>query len=145
MSDKFASKQRSAGVDIDLQRQRDEAFFEDWTAWDSLDDLPMPDKRHGYFLQWPSNHHRFFCILRKYVDWIGGPAFEVALPPNDPIHRRIKDVPGLRQHPGLLGSKRSMYMRMGSTFFVPAEHWRELREALPAIKAATVKWARTPR
>ena len=86
-------------IDIALQRRRDEAFFEDWSEWASLDDLPEPDKRRGYFLQQPDNHHRFACRLLRNVNWIGGPAFEVSLPGDDRIYRLIKRVPGIRQHP----------------------------------------------
>lgn len=132
-------------TDIALQRRRDEAFFEDWSEWDSLDDLPMPDKGRGRYVRRPDNHHRYYCRLNSTVNWMGGPAFEIAIPGDNRIYLLLKAVPGIRRHPGLNGTNQFAFHRMQSTYFTPAESWRELRAALPAIKAATIKWVHTPR
>lgn len=126
--------------DIDLQRRRDGAFFEDWSAWASLDDLPPPDKPAGRYIQWPARHNRYWCVLRSRVDWIGGPAFELSLPSSSRIASMARRLPGARQHPALLGAHRTAFARLGETWFVPAEHWVALKIALPSIKQAVKSW-----
>lgn len=128
-------------MNTETQRRRDAAFFEDWSAWGSLDDLPPPDRQAGHFLQWPSKHNRYWCMLRSHVDWLGGAAFELSLPPDHPTCLMVAKLPGARQHPALLGRNRHAYRKLDSTYFVPAENWQAVRSALPAIKAAVVKWA----
>lgn len=122
----------------DIQRAADAAFFEDWSTWTSLDDLPLADKRRGYYVQWPVQHNRYWCILRHRIDWLGGAAFELSLPPNRSIQSLVGALPGARRHPALNGIHREAYSRLRDTWFVPAHCWRELRAALPEIKRRVV-------
>lgn len=124
--------------EIELQRRRDAAFFEDWSEWESLDDLPVADKGFGYHVQWPIDHNLYWCVLRHRSGRIGGPAFELALPESYPISRMIQALPGVRRMPGRFHGSPGNYL-------VPAEHWQQLRKILPALKTACREYARTPR
>ena len=122
---------------IARQRLADAAFFEDWSAWDSLDDLPMPDRRRGIWVVRPAIHSRYFCVLRHRVDWMGGAAFEVALPPSAAIFAMVRAMPGARCHPSVNQVARA---RQANTLFVPAASWRELRAILPDVKSAVKRY-----
>lgn len=122
----------------ELGRRRDAAFFEDWTEWDSLDDLPRPDRQFGHFRQSPEDHNRYWCMLRKHSDRMGGPCFEMSLPQDATVERLIDGIPGVRRMPG-------RFHGSAGHLLVPAEHWRQLRERLPIIKAAVKKWVAAPR
>jgi len=128
----------------------DAAFFEDWSAWASLDDLPeRPTNGNGeaviYGHRAWGNWSEYYCDLRHGRGWAGGPHFEIAVPCNGPIVDMVRRLPGARQHPSLWGTHQVSLSRLRYTWQVPAQHWRAVRAALPAIKAATVKWVRTPR
>ena len=111
------------------QKASDAAFFEDWSEWQSLDDLPLSDKQFGHFVQQPHRHNRYWCFLRHHSDLVGGAAFELSLPENDRICRMIETIPGVRRLPG-------RFHRQPGYHLVPAENWQQLRNALPALKAA---------
>ena len=124
------------------QRLADAAFFEDWSQWDSLDDLPMPDRRRGIWVAQPAIHSRYFCVLRHRVAWMGGAAFEVALPPCAAIFAMVRAMPGARCHPQANQVSRA---RQRNTLFVPAASWRELRAILPDVKSAVKRYVETVR
>ena len=124
------------------QRLADAAFFEDWSQCDSLDDLPIPDRRDGFFMPRPAIHSRYFCVLRHHVDWMGGAAFEVALPPSAAIFAIVRALPGARCHPSANQVARA---RQLNTLFVPATSWRELRAILPDVKSAVKRYVETVR
>lgn len=131
------------------QRETDAAFFEDWSEWASLDDLPERPTHDGapiiYGHRAWGNWSEYYCALTHQRGWIGGPHFEIAVPCNGPVVDLVRALPGARQHPGLWGIHSVAVSRLRYTWQVPATDWRAVRAALPAIKAATVKWVRTPR
>lgn len=136
---------------IDSQkREADAAFFEDWSEWASLDNLPeLPRingarmRRHRMPVGQPC--HRYYCLLSlgSPAGWPGVPYFELSLPPNAPIISMVERLSGARSHPRATGESRDAgWAGLHSTRYIPAEHWRELRGALPAIKAAVCIWVR---
>lgn len=134
----------------DQQRAADAAFFEDWSEWTALDDLPeQPRNSSGHALRWGEWYRsgltwsRYHLALRRRIDWIGGPAFELALPNSSVVAALAKRLPGVRQHPGLWGINSPALHGLRDTWFIPAEHWRALRAAMPAIKASVLKYVET--
>lgn len=128
-----------------ISADQDAAFFEDWSDWASLDDQPArPITPNGELIRWGAIglrcYSRYYCDLRLNIGRIGGPAFEIALPPSAHIHRMLRLVPGAHQDPRATDYSRPAHQRLRNTWYVPAEHWRALRAALPAIKAATKTW-----
>lgn len=127
-----------------LTAAQDAAFFEDWSEWTSLDDLPpRPRNSHGEAIRWGERglqrYSRYYCALCLRVGWVGGPAFEIVPAPSLAIYGMVRAVTGARQDPRALHGG-ATWSRQQGVFFVPAESWRELRAALPAIKAATKAW-----
>ncbi len=118
--------------EIDRQKAADAAFFEDWSEWKNLDDLPSPDKRAGYHVQSPRLHNLYWCLLRRHSAAIGGPAFELRIPENHGVLTLLRDIPGIKQLPG-------RYYRQPGNYLVPAEHWQKLRAALPQIKRLVIQ------
>lgn len=118
------------------QKASDAAFFEDWSEWQSLDDLPPSDKQFGHFVQRPQQHNRYWCFLRHHSDLVGGAAFELSLPENVRICRMVEGIPGVRRLPGRFHQQAGYHL-------VPAEHWQQLRDILPALKAAILEQVRT--
>ncbi len=121
-----------------IERAADAALFEDWSEWESLDDLPATDKRFGYYNQSPTKHTRYWCALRRRSTLIGGPAFELFLPEQYSIQRMVDAIPGVRRLPGRFPGSNGIYL-------VPAQHWQTLREVLPALKEAVSQYARKKR
>lgn len=128
-----------------IAAEQDAAFFEDWSAWASLDDLPpRPRNGSGEVIRWGGRglaaYSRYYCDLRLRIGWLDAPAFEIAIPPSASIHDMVRAIPGARQHPRAHDYSTSAPRRPENAWYVPAEHWRALRAALPAIKAATQAW-----
>ncbi len=128
-----------------IQKAADAAFFEDWSEWHSLDDLPpVPRDWRGRRVTnngW-QQYTRYGLELRHNVPWMGGPAFEIMIPSQEPMVKLLKRVPGLRQHPALSGTRRVQYQSMETTWFVPASEWRALRAVLPALKRLVANYVR---
>jgi len=131
------------------QRAADAAFFEDWSGWTSLDDLPQRPTKNDQAIQYGARTHgswsRYYCVLSLSRGWVDGPHFEVAVPPCAPIADLVRALPGARQHPGLYGRDQVSLRRLRNTWHIPAQYWADVRGALPGIKAATVQWAETSR
>lgn len=129
-------------------RQRDAAFFEDWSPWANLDGLPeRPRRDNGQRIIWGNeglrDWSRYYCLLRHNMTWMGGPCFEIAIPPSASIEAMLLAVPGCRKPPP--AAYRSLSRRgpgRDDTYYVPAENWPHLRRALPAIQTATEQWVR---
>lgn len=116
-----------------LARDRDAAFFEDWSSWASL------DGREG-------RQSHYYCLLRRRDARMGGrPCFEIAIPEQEPISRLLRAVPGCKKHPPVKYHRIGVGPGPDTVYFVPAEHWAALRRALPAIQNATTKWVETRR
>ncbi|WP_159585936.1 hypothetical protein [Chelativorans xinjiangense] len=127
-------------------RQADEAFFEDWSEWASLDDLPELPRINGQRMRrhrvpLGSQHHRYYCRLS--LGMAGAPHFELSLPPAATILSIVEAIPGARMHPRATGESRdAAWSGLASTRYIPAENWYHLRAALPAIKQAVCAWVR---
>lgn len=111
-----------------IARERDAAFFEDWSPWASLDGLE-------------GRQSHYYCLLRKRVAWMDRyPCFEIAIPEQEPIARLLRAVPGSRKHPPVKFRRIGFGPGPDTVYCVPAEHWRALRQTLPEIKTAVRKW-----
>lgn len=125
----------------------DAAFFEDCSEWASLDDLPERPTTGGgeaivYGHRAWGNWSQYRCSLHLRGGWVGGPYFEIVVPNREPAMTMCRRLPGARQHPGLHGLHGVALSRLSGTWQVPAEHWRDVRAALPALKASIVAWVR---
>lgn len=125
-------------------READAAFFEDWSQWSVLDGLPLCPPT-GCTPAARSDYSRYYCDLRLGPGWIGGPYFEITLPCRNPLMSICRALPGARQHPQLHGPHRVAHIRLDGTWYVPAQHWRAVRAALPEIQRLTRAYVRSPR
>ena len=117
---------------LERQKAADAAFFEDWSEWENLDGNPIPDRLFGHFYQQPAQHNRYWCMLRVKSLIVGGPVFELALPESATVLAVLKPIHGVRRMPArFLGSP--------GNHRVPAEHWQQLRAALPIIKRLIIE------
>lgn len=126
----------------DRDRETDAAFFEDWSAWASLDDLPAAPTSNGQRI---INGHRawgkwsaYYCLLSLDRGWTGGPHFEICVPNRNPMMSICRRLPQARQHPSL--NSRPGYRKLAGTWQIPAAHWRNVRAALPALKADILRY-----
>lgn len=131
-----------------IARARDASFFENWSAWTNLDAMPeRPRDDRGAAIIYGSEGlrpwSRYYCLLRPNVRWMGGPCFEIGVPPDIHIHRMMLALPGCKRHYRVTYHSFRPGPGVENTFFVPAEHWQPVRAALPAIKAATMQWVRS--
>lgn len=117
--------------DLDIQRRRDGAFFEDWSQWRDLGSpklyrqcSPRTGARRVN-VHAPSYH----CALRERLPYDGRAGFEVAIPQKISIYRLLRAIPGAYKPPLRMGPAGNV-----ETWYVPAESWEALRAALPAIK-----------
>lgn len=110
----------------DIEREADAASFEDWSEWERLDGKPAAPRprpqRDGANLR----YSRYYCSLAP-----SRRRFEIRVPPNVPIDTMVRRLPGAYRTPR--ATREGCYS-------VPAENWRALRAALPAIKAAVIAW-----
>lgn len=116
-----------------MQRQRDAAFFEDWSEWRDLGSRPRGSHISAQMGYRPASGAvpHYHCLLRHRLPHDGRPGFEMAVPQSIRIARLLKSVPGAyepRFRSGPYGAFDEWY--------VPAESWEALRAVLPAIKAA---------
>ncbi len=116
-------------LNIDLQRLRDGAFFEDWSPWKVLGGHLW--ELHGlYHLR--SGQASYHCILLERLPFDGRPGFEVTTPCRIDIARLLRPIPGAYE-PRIGKGSRGRFDR----WYVPAESWRQLRSVLPAISDIT--------
>lgn len=120
-------------------QETDTAFFEDWSQWSVLDGLPLPPER-GCSLAARREYNRYYCELVLCSGWIGTPHFEIATPCREPLMSICRALPGARQHPQLHGLNRATHIGLDGTWYVPAEHWRAVRAALPEIQRRITAW-----
>lgn len=128
-----------------MTKEADAAFFEDWSPWASLDDLPpRPRNERGEWIRWGARsrqpYSRYYCGLRVNVGWMQMPAFEIAVPPSARIHDMVRAVPGACQHPQAHNYARPEWAAQSNVWYVPAEQWGHVRAALPPIKSAVKAW-----
>ena len=110
----------------DTQREADAASFEDWSQWEQLDGKPRAPRPRPLRDGAPRIYSRYYCQMSP-----NRMRFEICVPPNVPIINMVSRLPGAYRTPR--ATREGCYS-------VPAEHWRALRAALPAIKAAVVAW-----
>jgi len=130
---------------ISAQRDQDAAFFEDWSEWTSLDDLPAPPFGvggrpviHGH--RAPRVTTGYYVRLRLQPGWIGCPHFEVAVPNREPAMSICRRLPDARQHPALYGRQHHAHRHLVGTWYVSAQHWRVVKAALPDLKRSISQW-----
>lgn len=110
----------------DIEREADAAAFEDWSVWEQLDGKPRAPRPRPLRDGAPRIYSRYYCQMSP-----NRARFEIYVPPNVPIDTMVRRLPGVYRTPR--ATREGCYS-------VPAEHWRALRAALPAIKAAVVAW-----
>lgn len=121
--------------DIDLQRRRDGAFFEDWSEWHDLGTPPRHYRtRDGFYVRTGNHHTSYHCLLRERLPYDGRAGFEVAVPQATGIYNLLRKVPGAAIPCGIPKGGGAGF----DLWYVPAESWQELRKVLPAIKAKTM-------
>lgn len=121
----------SSAAEIDIQRRRDGAFFEDWSEWR---DLGSPD----HWARCAGGMRRrvrgvcvsFFVELCWRLPFDGRSGFEVHVPKLSTIDRLLRPIKGAHQ-PRIPRGNAGNY----TVWYVPAEEWEALRLVLPRIKA----------
>lgn len=127
----------------------DGAFFEDWSAWASLDDLPMPprDAAGRLIVVGPRRAigptHKYYCLLLTRCAALDAqPGFELLIPDQARLHDMLRRVPGARRHPlGIASERSSRHWQLKGfrgVWLVPASSHQALRMVLPGLKAAVI-------
>jgi len=115
--------------DINLQRRRDGAFFEDWSPWRILGGHQW--ERHGLY-RVRSGQASYHCMLMERLPYDGRPGFDLTAPGRSDIFELMRSVPGAYK-PKIGKGSIGIFTR----WYVPAESWRELRAVLPDIARIT--------
>lgn len=122
--------------DIDLQRRRDGAFFEDWSQWRDLGGWAQWVQCHPSVGKRRTNMPAFFLRLEKRALLIDGPGFEIGVPQRAAIETALRRLRGIKW-PSRIHAQRGIYM-----WSVPAEEWPALQEALPSIRQSIAEMMR---
>jgi hypothetical protein len=124
--------------DFATQKAADAAFFEDWSEWARLDGMPARPKNFNRY-RYDGDYSRYYCILRR-----GDRAFEIKIPPQDPIVRIVQDLPDVYQDrragPGF---RQIAHARKQWVYWIPAQHWQAVRSVLPVLKREITAWSQT--
>lgn len=120
-------------TEVEIQRRRDGAFFEDWSAWADLGSGPSyryisPQMGSRRRLHEPSYH----CLLMERLPFDGRAGFEVTTPRDNHSWQLCKSIPGAYQ-PRLIKGACSNFVR----WYIPAESWQQLRAILPELSRIT--------
>jgi hypothetical protein len=131
-------------ISVSDRREADAAFFEDWSAWASLDgkpirpvDQPLTHRdREDY--RW----RRYYCSLLLRCPRCDGPGFEICIPSQASIHRIIERMPGIRRDPRATAAATNVaWSGLLNVYYLPAQHWRDLLARLPEVKRLTTAYA----
>jgi hypothetical protein len=128
--------------DYAIERAADAAFFEDWAEWAHLDSLP-PRPKDWLRNRDHTSYSRYYCALYRRAGSGRTPAFEICLPEITQIHDIIRRVPGAYRNPRHTSTHHYGHFQSRRLWFVPAENWQALRQALPRLKVAVSAFAGT--
>lgn len=114
---------------IETQRLRDGAFFEDWSQWRKLGGWPQWRQCHPAVGKRRTGMPHYYLDLHERAVLLDGkPGFEIGVPHLASIYKLLTAIPGAREWPDRMTAQRGI-----KVWSVPAEEWQRLRAALPGM------------